>query len=248
MNVLYSSVIATFIVSIIAFVGIFFIAIKPDKLMKILLLLVGFSAGAMLGGALLHILPEVSEELDILYIGLAIIIGFSLFFILERVLHWHHCHKSGGECDVHMFAYTNLIGDGMHNFVDGVVIAAAFAAGWPVGVATTLAVIMHELPQEISDFGVLLYAGFTKKKALLYNFFSALLAVFGAVIGSVIAGQIGSVVPWLLALAAGGFIYISASDLIPELHKEKNTSKALLSFLAFCGGVAFMLVFKLFYE
>lgn len=248
MNNFYYSIIATFIVSSVSLVGVFFITIKSDKLNKILLLLVGFSAGAMLGGALLHILPEVSQELDIVYVGLTIIIGFSLFFMLERILHWHHCHKNGGECDVHTFAYTNLIGDGMHNLVDGIVIAAAFATGWPVGVATTLAVIVHELPQEISDYGVLLYAGFTKKKALFYNFISALLAVIGAVIGSVIAKQITGIVPWLLSLAAGGFIYISASDLIPELHKEKNTSKALLSFLTFCGGVIFMLIFKLYME
>jgi zinc and cadmium transporter len=248
MNILYSSVLATLLVSFIAFAGIMFIAIKQATLQKILLLLVGFSAGAMLGGAMLHLLPEAAEEMKVMNIGLIIICGFAFFFILERILHWHHCHKTGGECDVHMFAYTNLIGDGLHNFLDGVVIAAAFASGWEVGIATTFAVIIHELPQEISDFGVLLYAGFSKIKALSYNFISALLAVGGAVIGSLIFKQIENIVPFLLALAAGGFIYISASDLIPELHKEKKIGKAFLSFFAFLLGVALMLVFKIIFE
>jgi len=248
MSVLFFSIVATLIVSLLSLIGILFITIKPDRLKKILLLLVGFSAGAMLGGAFLHILPEVSEELDMLIIGIITIVGFSLFFIMEKVLHWHHCHKTGGECDVHTFAYTNLIGDGIHNFLDGVVIAAAFASGWQVGIATTLAVIIHELPQEISDYGVLLYAGFTKSKALLYNFLSAILAVLGAIVGSLIAKQVEMFVPWLLALAAGGFIYISASDLIPELHKEKKMSKALLSFFTFFLGICFMLLFKIIME
>jgi len=242
------SLIAAFVVSLVSLVSIVFIGLKEEFLKKILLLLVGFSAGAMMAGALLHLIPEAAESLDMQSIGLAAIFGFSIFFILERVLHWHHCHKSGGECDVHIFAYTNLIGDGLHNFLDGVVIAAAFAAGWQVGMVTTLAVIMHELPQEISDFGVLIYAGFTKGKALLYNFISALLAVFGALIGSLIAEQIQAFVPWLLALAAGGFIYICASDLIPELHKEKKLSKSLFSFAIFGLGVALMWAFKIIFE
>lgn len=248
MIALIYSLIATFIVSLISLIGIVFLGIKQDFLKKILLLLVGFSAGAMMAGALLHLLPEAAVSLSMQHIGLATICGFSLFFVLERVVHWHHCHQGGGECQVHTFAYTNLIGDGVHNFLDGVVIAAAFAAGWPVGVATTLAVIVHEIPQEISDFGVLLYAGFSKSKALIYNFLSAALAILGAFIGSVVAEQINFFVPWLLALAAGGFIYISASDLIPELHKEKSLSKSLFSFAIFGLGVALMWAFKVIFE
>lgn len=246
MLALLYSIIATTVVSLISLIGIFFIKIKDEKLNKILLSLIGFSAGSMMGGAFLHLLPEAEEELSMMQIGLLILFGFAIFFILERILHWQHCHE--GHCHVHTFAYTNLIGDGLHNFLDGIVIAAAFAAGPSVGIATTLAVILHELPQEISDYGVLIYAGFTKKKALFYNFASAILAVIGAIFGSLLANQAAGFVPYFLPIAAGGFIYIAASDLIPELHKEEKLHKALFSFSMFILGIILMWLFKILFE
>lgn len=238
MNTLFAAIIATLIVSSISLFGIIFISIKEEKLKKILLLLVGFSAGAMMGGAFLHILPEAGEKLEIKSLGVLLIIGFCLFFLIERILHWQHCHE--GKCDVHTFAYTNLIGDGIHNFIDGLIIVSSFIVDFHLGIATTVAVILHEIPQEISDYAVLLYAGFTKKKALLFNFISAILAVLGAIAGYFLFNVTENLAVYLLPFAAGGFIYIAASDLIPELHKEKDLTKSLLSFLVFCLGIIFI--------
>jgi len=247
MTPLLASLIATIIISAIALVGIIFLVFSKKTLNKILLLLVGFSAGTLIGGAFLHLIPEAAEKGDWDNVALAILIGFSVFFIIERILMWHHCHEQE-ECDVHTFAYTNLIGDGVHNFIDGMVIAASFSVDYRLGIATSIAVIVHELPQEISDFGVLLYAGFTKVKALLFNFASAVLAIFGALVGYFLSSRVENIMYLLLSFAAGGFIYIAASDLVPELHKEKNLKKTILSFLLFVVGVVFMWGVKVLFE
>ena len=172
-------------------------------------------------------------------------IFFAIFFILERVLHWHHCHKSGGDCVVHPFTYLNLIGDGLHNFIDGVLIVAAFSLSIELGIATTIGVILHEIPQEISDFGVLIYGGFTKLKALFFNFLSGIFAIAGALCGFAVINAVQGIMPLLVGLTAGGFIYISASDLIPELHKESKFSKSLIAFVCFFAGVGLMFLLKI---
>lgn len=239
-------------VSLLSFAGILALLLKDKLLEKILLLLVGFSAGSLLGGALLHLIPEALAEKPAISITFFILSGFTLFFIIERVFHWHHNHKCKGECDEKRhrkaLSYMNLIGDGFHNFIDGLVIAASFAADFHLGLVTTLAVITHEIPQEISDFGVLIYGGFTKARALFYNFMSALIAVVGAVIGLILARHIEGVTPLLLAITAGGFIYIAASDLIPELNRELKLSKSILAFIFFLLGLGFMLLLRLFFE
>ena len=139
----------------------------------------------------------------------------------------------------------NLIGDGIHNFIDGLIIAASFVINFPLGIATTIAVIAHEIPQELGDFGVLVYGGFTKLKALFFNFLTALTAILGAVIGFFLAGSVEGFVPFLIPFAAGGFIYIAASDLVPELHKEADLKKSILSFIFFLLGIIFMYVIKI---
>ena len=142
---------------------------------------------------------------------------------------------------MHTFAYTNLVGDGLHNFLDGVIIAVSYFISLPVGIATTLAVVLHEIPQEIGDFGVLLHAGFSRGKALLLNFGSALLAVLGAIVTLIVGGNVPGVEKVLVPIAAGGFIYIAASDLIPELHKHSDGfRKNLLQLIAFLIGVGVM--------
>jgi len=236
---------ATFIVSLIALIGIISFAIKPKLLNEILLLLVGFSAGALMGGAFLHLLPEALEESGILHGGvcLSVLVGFSLFFLIERFLKWRHCHK--GKCDIHTFTYMNLFGDGVHNFIDGLIIAAGFLVNVPFGIVTTIAIIAHEVPQEIGDFGVLVYGGFTRLKALFYNFLSALTAVAGAIVGYFIASVSGGFIPFLVPFAAGGFIYIAASDLIPELHKEPDIKRTVSSFGLFLVGIIFMYIIKI---
>lgn len=217
---------------------------QKNKLNKILLLLVGFSAGALFGGAFLHLIPESLNSLSSDLVGVSVMLGFALFFIIERVLRWNHCHKYGENCEVHSFKYLNLIGDGIHNFIDGLIIATSFVVDFKLGIATTLAVVIHELPQEISDFGVLVYGGFSRKKALLFNFLSALIAILGVIIGFFLSSYVENISSWLLPFAAGGFIYIAASDLVPELHKEHNIKKSFLSFFLSVLGVLFMWLMK----
>ena len=236
---------STFIVSLISLVGIFALAIKDKLLHKILFGLIGFSAGALIGGAFLHILPEALERTKSISVFYYLILGIVLFFMMERYFYWRHCHEEG-VCEVHAFTYLNLIGDGFHNFIDGMVIAASFIVSVKLGIATTLAVILHEIPQELGDFAVLVHGGFTKKKALLCNFISALMAMIGAIAGYFIADITAGFANFILPLTAGGFIYIATSDLIPEIHKEKDLKRSTSAFIAFLFGIAFMALVKQF--
>ncbi|HPV70725.1 MAG TPA: ZIP family metal transporter [Candidatus Magasanikbacteria bacterium] len=252
MNVLVNSILAAFIVSIISFVGVLSLVFKDKILKRIVFYLVAISAGSLMGSAFLHLIPESLESVagegdwGIEKIFITVLIGFAMFFILERVLHWHHCHKNNGEtCEVHPFTYLNLIGDGLHNFIDGVVIVAAFSLSPVLGFTTTIGMILHEVPQEISDFGVLIYGGLTKVKALFFNFFSGLLAVLGVLCGFVLVSFVQGIIPLLVGITAGGFIYISASDLIPELHKEAKFSKSLIAFFCFFAGLVLMFFLRM---
>ncbi|MDD5428301.1 MAG: ZIP family metal transporter [Candidatus Omnitrophica bacterium] len=229
---------ASIVISLISFVGVISLLFKENILNKILLLLISFSAGALIGGAFLHLIPEAAEHNPHSEVYLFVIVGFILFFILEKYLHWRHCHK--GKCDIHTFTYLNLIGDGVHNFIDGLIIGSSFVVNVNFGFATSFAIIMHEIPQEIGDFGVLIYGGLNKNKALFYNFLSALTAVIGTVIGYALANISDAFLRLLMPMAAGGFIYIASCDLIPELHKQQDVKKATLSMAVFILGVAFM--------
>ena len=214
------SLLSVFIVSIISLIGVLTLAIKDSTLNKILLYFVSFSAGALLGDAFIHLLPETIKDAGFtVQISSAILFGIVFSFIVEKAVQWRHCHLPVSEQHPHSFAYMNLFGDGVHNFIDGLIIAASYIASVPIGIATTLAVIFHEIPQEIGDFGVLLHGGFGKRKALFMNFLTALSAVAGAIVALFI-GSVEGVHPYLLAFAAGGFIYIAATDLIPELHRK----------------------------
>lgn len=229
---------STLVISLLSLAGVFALVLKEKILHQILLLLVAFSAGALAGGAFLHLLPESLEQLPPDATFLYALLGFSIFFLMERLFYWRHCHE--GKCDIHAFTYLNLFGDGLHNFIDGLVIAASFIVSFPLGIATSIAVASHEIPQEIGDFGVLIYGGFSKNKALLFNLLSALTAVLGGVVGYYLSTAIAGLAPVLLPVTAGGFIYIAASDLIPELHKEKDNRKANLAFVLFILGILFM--------
>jgi len=235
--------ISTFVVTLISLIGIFTLSLKRKLLDKILFCLIGFSAGALIGSAFLHILPEVLEKTKAEVTFSWLILGIVLFFLLERYFYWRHCHE--GVCDVHAFTYLNLIGDGLHNFIDGMVIATSFVISLKLGIVTTLAVIFHEIPQELGDFGVLLYGGFTRQKALFYNFISALTAMVGAIVGYFLAGIAGGFSNFVLPLTAGGFIYIATSDLIPEIHKESNRRRSTAAFIAFLCGIVFMALARL---
>ena len=240
-NVWIYSLASVLIVSLISFVGLLTLTIKADKLKKILLYMVSFSAGALFGDAFIHLLPEAVEEIGFgLNISIYVLLGIGFFFIIEKFIHWRHCHIPSSEEHVHPFAMMNLFGDGVHNFIDGLIIAASYLVSIPVGIATTLAVILHEIPSEIGDFGVLLHGGFSKGKALFYNFVTALAAVLGAIVSLSISSYVENITVFLIPFAAGGFIYIAGSDLIPELHKEVEVKKSLLQFVAIVLGVLVM--------
>lgn len=229
------------IVSLISLVGIFFLSLNRERLQKILLYLVSFAVGGLFGDAFIHLLPQAFQgETDHLLISLLILAGICLFFILEKVVRWRHCHISNSKTHIHPVVPMNLIGDGLHNLTDGMIIAASYSLDFSLGLATTLAVILHEIPQEIGDFGVLVYGGLSVKKAVIFNFLSASTAILGAVIallvGSVVAGFSSIILP----IAAGGFIYIAGADLIPELHHEFNPKTSVKQLAAIVSGIGIM--------
>ncbi len=243
MQTLIFIIIASLIISLGALVGIFTLALQDEKLSKILLLLVSLSAGALMGGAFIHLLPEASEKIEGSTLFTTVLLSFIFFFFVEKLLHWRHCHK--GECKVHTFGYMNLFGDAVHNFIDGLIIAATFLTDIRLGVISSFAVALHEIPQEIGDFGVLLYAGFKKEKALIANFLVALTVVIGGVVGYFLSFHLDRFIPYLLPFAAGGFIYIAASDLMPEIRKETSLKKSMMSFGVFLVGITIMFLVKI---
>ncbi len=235
---------ATFIVSSVSFVGAAVLVLSQTLLKKILLFLLALSAGTLIGGAFLHLLPEAiqSPGANLQNVFMLVIVGFTIFFVLEKLL-WHRCYNR--VCPIHTFAYLNLIGDGIHNFIDGLILAAAFVVGGvPLGITTMIAVAVHEIPQEISDFGVIVYGGIKPMRALFLNFATAVTAVAGGIIGYVFFPQPDGATTILLPVAAGGFLYIAAVDLVPELHKEPKTKKNVISFFSFLFGVGIMLALK----
>lgn len=242
MITLLSIILSTFLITLCVWVAVFFIFFKKESLNKITVFLVSLSAGALMGGAFLHLLPEASENISIDLLFGIFLVSFICFFLLEKLLHWRHCHKEN--CEIHTFGYMNLVGDSIHNFIDGLIIASTFMINPSIGVATTLAIAMHEIPQEIGDYGVLIYAGFTKRKALLLNYLVAFTVVLGGVFGYFSFSYLESILPYLLPFAAGGFVYIAASDLIPEIRKELNVKKSMISVLVFIIGIVFMYIIK----
>ncbi|MHA1233326.1 MAG: ZIP family metal transporter [Candidatus Helarchaeota archaeon] len=243
-------ILSTFLVSLISLIGIFTIGISDVFLNKIVFLLVSLAAGGLLGGGFFHLLPEAVAVDNSLNIYVVLIAGFILFFLVEKILDFHHCHNVEKEhiCEFHSFTWLNLIGDGVHNFIDGLIIAAAFLSSLDLGFITTIVVIFHEIPQEIGDFGVLVYGGFTKKKALYLNFLSAIIAVFGGIAGYFMLSIIEPMTPYLLSFAAGGFLYIAAADLIPEMKKENTLKKLVLLMSVFIIGIILMWALKLAFE
>jgi len=234
---------ATIIISLISLVGVVFLGMKESMLKQLLESLISFASGALLGGAFVHLLPEAVEMGGSNMIPY-VVLGLLIFFILEKFLKWRHCHEFG--CDVHVFSYLNLVGDGVHNFIDGIIIAAAFMADVKLGVATTIAVFLHEMPQEIGDFAVLIYGGFSRTKALLFNFLSALLAVLGAISAYFLLSYMQGIQPMLLAVTAGGFIYIALADLVPELHKKWGAAESLTQTILMITGIGLMMIMKIF--
>ncbi|MFB0501545.1 MAG: ZIP family metal transporter [Candidatus Bathyarchaeia archaeon] len=240
--------VSVLVVSSISLVGVLTFSLREEGLRKILLYFVSFSAGGLFGDAFLHLIPKaVADENGFgINISLYILLGIVVSFILEKFLQWRHCHIPTSEEHPHSFAYMNLLGDAVHNFIDGLIISGSYLASIPLGVATTLAVVFHEIPQEIGDFGVLIYGGFDKSRAVFFNFSTALTAILGAILALSLGFLIRDFITFLIPFAAGNFIYIAGSDLIPELRKEEpGLLKSALQLTAFVLGVLilFSLVF-----
>jgi zinc and cadmium transporter len=240
---LYALVSVT-IVSLLSLIGIFTLVLRRDTLHKITLFLVCFAVGGLFGDAFIHLLPASFEKLGTkLSTSLLIIAGIFIFFILEKFLRWRHCHAQPGESGhTHPVAMMNLVGDAAHNLIDGMLIGATYTVGIPIGMATTLAVIMHEIPHEIGNFGIFLHSGFSIRKALIFNFLSALTAILGTIISLLAGSRIQNYSYILLPITAGGFIYVAGSDLIPEIHSgcDVKVSAAIWQFICILGGIAMM--------
>ena len=242
MSVLFWIIGSTLAMSLIAWAGLLTLFLKEKLLKKIILPLVAFSAGALLGGAFLHMLPEAINEIGpSLSVFLWVLFGFSLFFLLENFIQWHHCHRAPSEHKKPV-TYLILVADGVHNFIGGLAIAGAFIVDVNVGIATWLACAAHEIPQELGDFGILIHGGWEKKEALLFNFFSALTIVFGGIIAYFLSTKID--VTFLLPFAAGNFIYIASSDLIPEIKHKCDMRSNLIHFIAFVFGILLILAVR----
>jgi zinc and cadmium transporter len=249
MSPFFASLSAAFLISLISLVGVFFIFIKSKVLNKITLFLVSFAIGALLGDAFIHLIPQSFNQISSTLISSLLILGgILLFFILEKVLRWRHCHQIN--CCQHEDHHShdndhiitlNLFGDTVHNFIDGMLIAASFMVSFSVGLATSIAVLIHEIPQEIGDFGIFLHSGLSKTKAIFYNFLSALASLIGVVLTFLIGQNFNNFSHFLIPITAGGFIYLAATDLIPELHRhDTKIINSLIQLIFIILGITLM--------
>lgn len=236
------ALISVIIVSLISLVGVAFIFLKESSIQKILKYFVAFSAGAFLGEVLFHLLPEATESFNgfTTELGFLILVGFIIFFIIEKAIHWRHCHNSLEEGHHHSVGIMSLFGDLVHNFLDGIVIGASFLISIPLGITTTTAIILHEIPQEIGNFGLLLHSGYTKNKALLLNFLVGLSAILGTILAILTGSNFENIAKYILPITAGGFLYMATVDLIPELKEEAKLKKIALQFLVMIIGIILM--------
>jgi zinc and cadmium transporter len=240
------ALISVLVVSLISLVGVFTLSLKEDILKKYIGIFISLAVGALLGDAFIHIIPEAFEKSsNVTVTSILIILGLLIFFILEKFLHWHHHGEDKEVEEIHPVGKLILFSDGVHNLIDGIIIGASFLVSVPIGIATTIAVILHEIPQEIGDFAVLIHSGYSKKKALWLNFISALLAVVGVVLALLLGSIAEASVLWLLPIAAGGFIYIAVADLIPELHKHGGNRSSIFQIITVVIGVGLMLLLTL---
>lgn len=234
------------LVSLVSLVGVLFLFLNNQKIKKVSFFFVSVAIGTMLADALLHILPEAYSKLSGRETGLFALGGILLFFLFERVFHWQHEHDPAyAEAHNHQsdktVGYMSLTADGLHNFIDGLLIGSSYLISTEIGIGTTIAVILHEIPQEIGHFGILINAGFSSKKALFFNFLSAIISFLGLGVALLLQGLAPQFALWMLPVTAGGFIYIAGSDLIPNLHKKNtNTKNFLIEFFAICLGIAAM--------
>ena len=236
-----SALVSVMGISLISFVGIAFFLAKESFVQRVMIYLVSFSTGALFGNVFLHMLPEIAEEHGFsLFTSSLILTGIVLSFCIEKFVHWNHCHHMPSKDHYHPVGTMTLVADGLHNIVDGIVIAASFYVDIRLGIATTLAVALHEIPQEIGDYALLLYSGYSRSRALLFNFLSGLTAVLGAVLTIVAIEFAEHAIMYIVPIAAGNLLYIAGSDLIPELHKHSKPFQSFLQLLSILAGVLTM--------
>jgi zinc and cadmium transporter len=233
------------LMSAIALVGSLTLLLTERTLQRILSPLVAFAAGSLLGGAFLHMIPTALGKKTDLAVSIWVLGGFTVFFVLEQFLHWHHCHRASSACKEPL-TYLILIGDGLHNFLGGLAVAGTFLIDIRLGISTWVAAAAHEVPQELGDFGVLVHGGWSKGKALLLNVLSALTFLLGGLVTYVASFQID--IDFLVPFAAGNFLYIAASDLVPEVNKHRELTTNIIHFLSFTSGIALLLLVKLVIE
>ena len=251
------AIISVVVVSLISIIGLIALSLNEHTLRKIIFVLVSLAVGALFGDAFIHLIPEAyADSPNTTITSLLIIGGFLAFFILEKFLHFHHTHGEGdshhSEDDCtheahaqqrkHPLGYMVLVADSFHNFIDGIIIGISYLISIEIGIASTIAIMLHEIPQEIGDFGILIHSGFTRIKALLLNLLSALVAIIGVIIVLLVGESVETLITWALPVAAGGFIYIAASDLVPELHKTKDPRRSFIQFIAILAGIGAMLL------
>jgi zinc and cadmium transporter len=241
------TLLSVFAISLISLVGVLFLAMKEERLQAVMFALIGFAVGSMLGDVFFHLLPEsfsnLPDEKSFLHTSALILAGILLFFSLENFLHWRHrCHEHALEPHnhVHPVAGLNIVADGVHNFLDGLIIGAAYLISIPVGIATTIAILLHEIPQELGDFAILINSGMKKSKAIMFNFLSASLAILGGVIALIFGSALEGFSSVIISLTIGGFLYIAGSDLIPQLHKHTSTRRSLIQFTCIIVGIGIM--------
>ncbi|MCR4284643.1 MAG: ZIP family metal transporter [archaeon] len=246
MNQLTNIILATIIISLISLVGVAFLSVRKKFLKNWMNLLVSFAAGAILATVFLNLAPESFKLLGNFNF---VLMGIVLFFILEAGIHWHHHHEEECEDCLHPVVFLTLIGDAFHNFLDGVLIAASFLINVGVGISTTIAIGLHEIPQEIGDFAILVNGGLKRSKALLFNFLSALFALVGGIVGFFFLNRIQGLLPYVVSLAAGGLLYIATTDVLPNLHEERNYKRIISQILAFIFGIlAIAFILRIFPE
>lgn len=231
---------------LLALVGVITLPLSERTLNRLLLPLVALSAGSLLGGAFFHMIPESIEKIGTnISVYIYVVGGFAFFLLLEQLLHWHHCHRGETYCKKPQ-TYLILIGDGIHNFIGGIAVAGTFLIDIRLGISTWLAAAAHEVPQEMGDFGVLVHGGWSRKKALFLNFLSALTFLLGGLLTYMLS--FSDWIYYLIPFAAGNFIYIGASDLIPEVNKHESFSRNILHFCCFCIGILVLLVLRILFN
>ncbi|MBI2635722.1 ZIP family metal transporter [Candidatus Peregrinibacteria bacterium] len=234
------------LVSAVSLAGIALIGLSDDAFARALSILISFAVGGLLGDVFIHILPEISSYGPEFFQSASLIIlgGILLSFLLEKIIHWRHCHSP--DCPEHPRALglVSLFGDAVHNFSDGLLIAGSYLVNVPTGIATTLAVVLHEIPQEIGDYAILRHSGYTRSRAIFLNFLTALMAVAGATLVLLLQKTLPNMERYLLPLVAGNFLYIAIADLLPELHKQTRAIRSAMQLLVALAGVAVMFAFR----